>query len=64
MEIIVLKYEEPLRIKLNGELVEIIVFKTAEPGNVKFGINAPRTVTVNREEINLAIKRRQLEKCK
>ena len=57
MEIVTIKYEEPLRIKLNQDYIEIIAFRTLEPGNVKFGINAPRTVTVNREEVNLAIKR-------
>jgi carbon storage regulator len=59
MDIVMLPFEKPLNIEVNGELVSVVVFKTPEPGNVKFGINAPRSVNVHREEIYLAIKQKQ-----
>ena len=55
MNIITLSFEEPLVINIEGELVHVIAFKTPEHGNIKFGINAPRSINVHREEIYLAI---------
>ena len=55
MNIITLSFEEPLMINIQGELVQVIAFKTPEHGNIKFGINAPRSINVHREEIYLAI---------
>lgn len=57
MEIITLPFEEPIQINLNGEIVTVIAFKTAERGNIKFGIEAPRSIKVNREEIYRAMKK-------
>ncbi len=51
MNIINLDFEEPLYIHIKGDLVQIFAFKTQEPGNIKFGIEAPRTLQVHREEI-------------
>ncbi len=51
MDIINIEFEESLTIKLNGEKVNLTVFRTDEHGNVKFGVNAPRSMSVDREEI-------------
>lgn len=59
MEIITIPFEEPLQINLNGEIVSVIAFKTTERGNIKFGIEAPRSIKVNREEIYRAMKKQQ-----
>ena len=61
MEILITPFEEPIQINLNGDIVKIIAFKTAERGNIKFGIEAPRSVKVNREEVFEMIKKQQLE---
>ena len=59
MDIITLSFEEPLIISLEGDSIKLVAFKTLEHGNIKFGIDAPRTVGVHREEIYHAIKQKQ-----
>lgn len=59
MNIVSIPFEEPLIINIAGTLVQIIAFKTLEHGNIKFGVNAPRTIEVHREEIYHAIKQKQ-----
>lgn len=59
MDILTIPFEKPLLITIKGSLVEITPFKTSEHGNVKFGVNAPRTIDVHREEIYHAIKQKQ-----
>ena len=59
MDIMTVPFEEPLIIEVGGEKVQIIAFKTQEHGNIKFGVNAPRSVNVHREEIYQAIKQKQ-----
>lgn len=59
MNILTLPFEEPLTIVINGEKIQVIAFKTQEHGNIKFGIQAPRTIQVHREEIYQAIKQKQ-----
>ena len=59
MNIITISFEEPLIIAVNNELVQLVAFKTQEHGNIKFGIEAPRSVNVHREEIYHAIKLKQ-----
>lgn len=59
MQIISVPFEEPLIIHLNDEIVQLVAFKTQEHNNIKFGIKAPRSVNVHREEIYLAIKQKQ-----
>lgn len=59
MNILNIPFEEPLTILINGQKVQIIAFKTQEHGNIKFGIQAPRTVQVHREEIYQAIKQKE-----
>jgi carbon storage regulator len=63
MNIITLSFEEPLMINIQGELVQVIAFKTPEHGNIKFGINAPRSINVHREEIYLAIQSQKNTEC-
>ncbi len=58
MNIIMLSFEEPLTFKVNGETVKVVAFKTQEHGNIKFGVEAPRSVNVHREEIYHAIKQK------
>ena len=59
MEIITISFEEPIQINLNGEIISIVAFKTAERGNIKFGIEAPRSIKVNREEVVRAFQKSQ-----
>ncbi len=61
MQIITTPFEEPLLISINGEIVQLIAFKTQEHGNIKFGVEAPRSINIHREEIFHAIKQKQLE---
>lgn len=59
MDIVTLDFEEPLTLKMNGQTIQVVAFKTNELGNIKFGINAPRSVQVHREEIHQAIKNKK-----
>ncbi|MDP3704973.1 MAG: carbon storage regulator [Legionellaceae bacterium] len=59
MNIVSLPFEEPISILINGETVQVVAFKTAEHGNIKFGIQAPRSIQVHREEIYQAIKQKE-----
>lgn len=59
MEIINIPFEKPLTLVINGQHVDVTLFKTVEHGNIKFGINAPRNLGVDREEIHQAKKARQ-----
>lgn len=60
MDIVSLHFEEPLMININDTIVKILAFKTQEHGNIKFGVEAPRSINVHREEIFHAIKQKQL----
>jgi len=59
MNIYTVSFEDPLIISINQELVKIVAFKTQEHGNIKFGVEAPRSINVHREEIYNAIKEKQ-----
>lgn len=59
MEIINIPFEKAMTLHINGEAIELIAFKTLEHGNVKFGVEAPRSVKVHREEIYHAIKQKE-----
>lgn len=58
MEIITVPFEIPLTIEINGEKIGINCFETIEHGNIKFGVNAPRSVKVDREEVHQLKKRK------
>lgn len=60
MDIISLQFDDPLVIKIGDACVRILAFKTQEHGNIKFGVDAPRTINVHREEIFHAIKQKKL----
>ncbi len=59
MNIVTITFEEPLFIFVDGEIVQLVAFKTQEHGNIKFGVEAPRSINVHREEIYHAIKLKQ-----
>lgn len=59
MDIVNLPFEEPLKISIGGTIVQIVAFKTQEHGNIKFGVDAPRSINVHREEIYKLIKQKQ-----
>lgn len=62
MEIRTIEFEADLVITLgDNQKVVITPFKTLEPGNFKIGIEAPRTVSINRQEVYLR-KQEQLKK--
>lgn len=60
MDIISLEFEKPLMIRIGNTTVKVLAFKTAEHGNIKFGVDAPRSLNVHREEIFHAIKQKEL----
>jgi carbon storage regulator len=51
MQIMTLDFEEPMIIDIKSLKVKVTVFKTPEHGNIKFGVDAPKNMQVNREEI-------------
>jgi len=59
MNIVTVSFEETLYISLDGEIVQLVAFKTPEHGNIKFGVSAPRSINVHREEIYHAIKQKK-----
>ncbi len=64
MEIRTVAFESDLIITLEGnQKIVITPFKTHDPGNFKLGINAPKHVTINRQEIYLR-KQERLKKDK
>lgn len=64
MEIRTVAFESDLIITLkDNQKIVITPFKTHEPGNFKLGINAPKHVTINRQEIYLR-KQERLKKDK
>lgn len=60
MEIINLEFEKSLVFCINKQPVTLTVFRTPEHGNVKLGVDAPRDVSLNREEIFLQKQRRKV----
>ena len=52
MDIVNVEFEKEMKLTLNQQEVALICFKTDEHGNIKFGVNAPKNLGVNREEIH------------
>ncbi len=61
MDIVTVDFEEPLHLTVKGERVRVVAFKTQEHGHIKFGLDAPRSIKVHREEVYLAIKKQEEE---
>ncbi len=61
MQIVTIPFDEPLIVCINGEIVHLVAFKTQEHGNIKFGVEAPRSINIHREEIYFAIKQKEQE---
>lgn len=61
MEIIHLPFEQIYTLDIYGQTIQITLYKTAEEGQVKFGISAPRQVKVNREEVYTKQKQKLLD---
>ncbi len=59
MDILSVSFEEPLIVRIKDEIVRLVLFKTQESGNVKVGIQAPRSIDIHREEIYQAIQSKQ-----
>ena len=59
MDIINITFEEKLSLCIKGEIIQVVAFKMPEHGNIKFGVEAPRSVKVHREEIYQAIKMKE-----
>lgn len=53
MDIVHVEFEKQMKLTVNKQEVTLTCFRTDEHGNIKFGINAPKNVGVNREEIHL-----------
>lgn len=51
MRIITIPYEENIYIQIGDQKIKIVTFATQEPGNIKFGIDAPKNIKVHREEV-------------
>lgn len=62
MNIVTVDFEEPVILSINGQEVRVVAFKTQEHGHIKFGVDAPRSIQVHREEVYLAIKKQAAEK--
>jgi len=55
MEILTVDFENHALLEINGELVKITPFKERESYIVKIGVDAPKNMVVNREEIHKAL---------
>ena len=48
-------FEDHALLNINGELVKLTPFKERDPNIIKVGVDAPKSMTVNREEIHLQL---------
>jgi carbon storage regulator len=51
MEIKVIQFESTLIIIQNKQEIHITPFLTSEHGNIKLGIDAPKGISIDREEV-------------
>jgi carbon storage regulator len=51
MEIVILEYEHHFSLTIDSSLINVTAFMSSDSGVVSIGIEAPRTLAVNREEI-------------
>ncbi|MDP3559168.1 MAG: carbon storage regulator [Legionellaceae bacterium] len=61
MDIYWLNFESSLIIELGEQVVSLTAFRAADPEHIKFGVEAPRSVPVNREEVFYALKAKEAE---
>jgi carbon storage regulator len=64
MDIFTLPFEKEIIIRIKDQDIKLITFRTPEHGNIKFGIDAPRSVKVNREEVYLNLLEEEKNKDK
>lgn len=50
MEVTYIDFESPLILTINNQIVKIVLYASKEISSVQFGIDAPRTISVHREE--------------
>ena len=62
MDIVLLTFESKLIFMKDEQKIQLTAFLTEEKGNVKLGIDAPRGISVDREEIHI-IKKNRLKKA-
>jgi carbon storage regulator len=53
MDILYFDFNDPIIIEVQRNQIKLTLYETSEPGQIKFGIDAPRSVQINREEIYL-----------
>ncbi|MBA3535852.1 MAG: carbon storage regulator [Tatlockia sp.] len=51
MDIVTINFEEKLVIDIRGKGVTLVAFHTREHEHITIGIDAPRSLRVNREEV-------------
>ncbi len=51
MDIHTIEFKKTVKLSINNQTIQLTLFATDEPGNIKVGIDAPRGVPINREEI-------------
>jgi carbon storage regulator len=61
MEIVNIDFETSLTLDINGERILITPFKERDPNVIKLGIDAPRSITVNREEVQQQLQNQDAE---
>lgn len=57
MELFNIDFNDVLQVEINGQKILIHLMKEREPNTVKLGIDAPKSIAVNREEVYRAKKR-------
>ncbi len=53
MDILYFNFNDPLIIEVQQTQMKLTLYETSEPGQIKFGIDAPRSLQIDREEIYL-----------